>query len=83
VTPVVLGTVAGQEAELAYLLWRARQVADQQGSGAVAVGGEGRRRKRVRRRRRKRRTRRREVLLDFAVHELNRDMFSELMEYMG
>jgi hypothetical protein len=31
-----------QEAERAYLLWKARQVADQQGSGAVAVveGGQ-------------------------------------------
>jgi hypothetical protein len=30
-----------QEAERAYLLWKARQVADQQGSGAVVVGGDG------------------------------------------
>jgi uncharacterized protein len=62
-----------QEAERAYLLWKARQVADQQGSGAVAVpkgwrgaeGEEGR------------------ALLDFAVHGLKGDLFTELMEMMG
>jgi hypothetical protein len=64
-----------QEAERAYLLWRARQVADQQGSGAVAVeGGEegeageageaGR------------------ALLHFAVHGLKKDLFPGLMEFM-
>jgi hypothetical protein len=33
-------TKGWQEAERAYLLWKARQVADQQGSGAVAVEGD-------------------------------------------
>jgi hypothetical protein len=58
-----------QEAERAYLLWKARQVADQQGSGAVAVavprGQEG------------------EAILDFAVKRLKGDLFPDLMEYMG
>jgi hypothetical protein len=55
-----------QEAERAYQLWKARQVADQQGSGAVAVE-EGEARK---------------ALVDFAVHRLNGDLFSELVDYM-
>jgi hypothetical protein len=59
-----------QEAERAYQLWKARQVADQQGSGAVAVkrgrgGEEG------------------EAVLDFAVKRLKGDLFSDLIEYMG
>jgi hypothetical protein len=62
-----------QEAERAYLLWKARQVADQQGSGAVAVEGghegkEGEERK---------------ALVDFAVKGLKGDLFPDLMEYMG
>jgi hypothetical protein len=60
----------GQEAERAYLLWKARQGADQQGSGAVTVtrgraGEEG------------------EALLDFALHCLKGDLFPDLMEFMG
>jgi hypothetical protein len=45
-------------------------VADQQGSGAVAIGGaqEGEERK---------------ALLDYAVHGLKGDLFTDLMEYMG
>jgi hypothetical protein len=45
-------------------------VADQQGSGAVAVRGgrEGEERR---------------ALLDFAVHGLKGDLFPDLMEYMG
>jgi hypothetical protein len=62
-----------QEAERAYRLWKARQVAEQQGSDAVAVeegkeGKEGEKRK---------------ALVDFAVHGLKRDLFPDLMEYMG
>jgi hypothetical protein len=62
-----------QEAERAYLLWKARQVADQQGSGALAVEGghegkEGEERK---------------ALVDFAVHGLKGDLFPDLMELMG
>jgi hypothetical protein len=57
-----------QEAERAYLLWKARQVADQQGSGAVAVRGRGGQE---------------EALVDFAVHGLKRDLFPDLMEYIG
>jgi hypothetical protein len=65
-----------QEAERAYLLWKARQVADQQGSGTVAVVGgekgeqedEGEEGK---------------MPLDYAVHRLKKDLFPELMEYMG
>jgi hypothetical protein len=55
-----LGHCGWQEAERAYLLWKARQVADQQGSGAVAVprgrGGEAGEAK--------------EALVDFAVKRL-------------
>jgi hypothetical protein len=57
-----------QEAERAYLLWKARQVADQQGSGAVAVPRgqeEGR------------------ALVDWVVHALKGDLFPDLMEFMG
>jgi hypothetical protein len=50
------------------LLWRARQVADQQRSGAVAVKGGEEVKK---------------ALLDFAVHHLKGDLFPELMDYMG
>jgi hypothetical protein len=60
-----------QEAERAYLLWKARQVADQQGSGAVAVppggggggGGEG--------------------AIGLRGARLKGDLFPELMEYMS
>jgi hypothetical protein len=59
-----------QEAERAYQLWKARQVAEQQGSGAVAVRGvsrgqEGEARK---------------ALLDFALHHLKGDLFPDLMD---
>jgi hypothetical protein len=59
-----------QEAERAYLIWKARQVADQQGSGAVGVPtagqeGDGR------------------ALVDYVVHKLKGDLFPDLMEYMG
>jgi hypothetical protein len=59
-----------QEAELAYQLWKARQVADQQGSGAVAVVGEDA-------------GEARRALVDFAVHGVKGDLFPELMEYVG
>jgi hypothetical protein len=59
-----------QEAERACLLWKARQVADQQGSGAVAVDG-------------RRGGEERKALVDFAVHGLKGDLFTDLMEYMG
>jgi hypothetical protein len=69
----VLSWAWWQEAERAYLLWKARQVADQQGSGAVAVPrgntGEGREAG--------------EALVDFVVHRLKGDLFPDLMEYMG
>jgi hypothetical protein len=62
-----------QEVERAFRLFKARQVADQQGSGAVAVvrariGQEGEEEK---------------ALLDFAVHHMKGDLFSDLMEYMA
>jgi uncharacterized protein len=60
-----------QEAERAYQLWKARQVADQQGRGVVAVVGgddEGEAR---------------EALLDFAVHGLKGNLFPDLMKFMG
>jgi hypothetical protein len=62
-----------QEAERAYQLWKARQVADQQGSGAVAVprGRGGVEVKKTR------------ALVDFAVNGLKGDLFPDLMEYMG
>jgi hypothetical protein len=59
-----------QDAERVYLLWKARQISDQQGSGAVAVEGgqrgeEGR------------------ALVDWVVHGLKGDLFSDVMEMMG
>jgi hypothetical protein len=62
-----------QEAERAYLLWKARQVADQQGSGGVAVeGGEDKGEE----------GEAKEALLDFAVNFLKGDLFTDLMDYM-
>jgi hypothetical protein len=63
-----VGNGGWQEAERAYLLWKARQVADQQGSGAITVRG--------------REGDVTTAILDFAVHELKGDLFPELMEYM-
>jgi hypothetical protein len=62
-----------QEAERAYLLFKARQVADQQGSGAVAVprGRGGLEVKKTR------------ALVDFVVKSLKGDLFPDLMEYMA
>jgi hypothetical protein len=62
-----------QEAERAYVLWKARQVADQQGSGAVAVEGghEGKEAEEGR------------ALVDWVVHGLKGDLFPDLMEMMG
>jgi hypothetical protein len=62
----------GQEAERAYQLWKARQVADQQGSGAVVVprGRGGLEVKKTR------------ALLDFALHHLKGDLFPDLMDMM-
>jgi hypothetical protein len=63
-----------QEAERAYQLWKARQVADQQGSGAVAVrGGRGGLETKKEKR----------ALVDFVVHRLKGDLFPDLMEFMG
>jgi hypothetical protein len=59
-----------QEAERAYQVWKARQVADQQGSGAVAVRGGSRGEEG-------------KPLLDYAVHRLKGNLFPDLMEYMG
>jgi hypothetical protein len=59
-----------RRAERIYLLWKARQVADQQGSGAVAVEGGPK-------------GEAKEALLDFAVHGLKGDLFLELLDYMG
>jgi hypothetical protein len=65
----------GQEAERAYQLWKARQVVDQQGSGAVAVvGGQEGEEDEVREAGR--------ALLDFALHHLKGDLFPELMDLM-
>jgi hypothetical protein len=62
----------GQEAERAYQLWKARQVADQQGSGAVAVprGKKGGKRRETR------------ALLDFALNHLKGDLFTDLLDMM-
>jgi hypothetical protein len=60
-----------QEAELAYQLWKARQVADKQGSGAVAVGGEEGEEEEAGK-----------ALVDFAIHGLKGDLFRDLMEMM-
>jgi hypothetical protein len=54
-----------QEAERAYLLWKARQVAEQQGSGAVEGQGQGEEEK---------------ALVDFVVHRLKGDLFPSLMD---
>jgi hypothetical protein len=62
-----------QEAERSYLLWKARQVADQQGPGAVAVP----------RGRRWRCLTPKEAPVDFAVLRLKKDLFPDLMAYMG
>jgi hypothetical protein len=56
-------------------VWKARQVADQHGSGAVAVrsarrGLGGERQAKM-------------ALLDFVVHGLKEDLFPSLMEFMG
>jgi hypothetical protein len=59
-----------QEAERAYLLWKARRVVDQQGSGAVVVGAE------------EEEAAGKEVV-DWVVHGLKGDLFPELMEMMG
>jgi hypothetical protein len=67
---VVWGMVDWQDAERAYVIWKARQVADQQGSGAVAVGGEGEE------------AEARKALLDFAVHGLKEDLFLDVVDYM-
>jgi hypothetical protein len=48
-------------------------VADQQGSGAVAVEGEEEGKE----------GEGKEALVDFAVHGLKGDLFPDLMEYMG
>jgi hypothetical protein len=48
-------------------------VADEQGSGAVAVEGEQEGKEAEEGR----------ALVDFAVHRLKGDLFSDLMEYMG
>jgi hypothetical protein len=63
----------GQEAEIAYQVWKARQVIDRQGSGAVAVkageeqGGKGEAKK---------------ALLEFVLQHLNGDLFPDLMSMM-
>jgi hypothetical protein len=65
-----VGYGAWQEAEAVYQLWKARQVADQQGSGAVAVkAGPG--------------AEEEGALVDWVVHRLKKDLFPDLMEYMG
>jgi hypothetical protein len=66
----VLSLAGGQEAVRAYQLWKARQVADQQGRGAVAVRGVSRGKERA-------------VLLDYALHHLKGDLFTDLMDMMG
>jgi hypothetical protein len=62
-----------QEGERAYTLWKARQVADQQGSGAVAVprGRGGLEVKKTR------------ALVDWVVHGLKGDLFPDLVETVG
>jgi hypothetical protein len=60
----------GQEAERAYLLWKARGVAEQKGSGAVAVRGRSRGPE----------GETKEAVVDFVVHHLKGDLFLELMD---
>jgi hypothetical protein len=66
----VLSWAWWQEAERAYQLWKARQVADQQGSDAVAVRGE-------------QEGGVREALVGNVVRELKGDLFPDLMELMA
>jgi hypothetical protein len=69
----VLSRAWWQGAEKAYQLWKARQVADRQGSGAVAVrGGAGGQEKEEG-----------EAVVDWVVHGLKGDLFPGFMEYMG
>jgi hypothetical protein len=68
----VLPWARWQDAERAYQLWKARQVADQPGSGAVAVrGGRG-----------GQEGEEREALVGFVVLRLKGDLFPDFMEYM-
>jgi hypothetical protein len=57
-----------QEAQKAYMLWKARQMVDQLGSGTAAVLGAEKYG--------------RSALVDFAIHGLKEDLFSEVMDYM-
>jgi hypothetical protein len=61
---------AWQEAERAYLLWKARKVADQQGSGALTVEG-------------RERGEEEKALVDWVVHGLKGDLFPDLMKLVG
>jgi hypothetical protein len=61
-----------QDAEQVYVLWKARQVAEQQGSGAVVVKGG----------RKGLEEETTSALLDLTVHGLNEDLFSKLMKLM-
>jgi hypothetical protein len=69
----LFGRGCGQEGERAYLLWRARQVADEQGGGAVTVvrGQEGKEGEE------------KEALVAFAVHGLKADLFPDLTALLG
>jgi hypothetical protein len=64
----VVSCVCWQEAERAYLLFKARQVADQQGSGAVAVRGQEGEAARD--------------LANYVVNTMKKDLFPDLMNFM-
>jgi hypothetical protein len=68
----VLSWRGGQEADRAYQLWKARRVADQQGSGAVVVRGVPRGQE----------GEAGEALLDYALNHLKGDLFPDLMDMM-
>jgi hypothetical protein len=66
----VLSWACRQEAERAYLLSKARHVAEQRGRGFVAVEEAGG-------------TQQGKALVDFVVHGLKAELFPELIELMG
>jgi hypothetical protein len=71
-----------QEAERAYLLWKARQVADEQGSGAVAVLGLGEEGQQGEEKKEEEDDDAHKALVNFVVHGLKGDLFQDLMSLM-
>jgi hypothetical protein len=66
-----------QEAERAYVLWKARRRVEQQGAGAVAVKGAASNKRGA-----AEEPSQDKALLDFAVNRLKADLFPGLMDMM-